>query len=143
MVALKGIDNQLSSAASAVTNSHAALVFDVEAAQDELSCAQLDSNQLDRQLNDIRAEAIKANAELSAARFALDAAGPESAAVAIIGLIFSLIPQVDAAKKVVGALVKTNNDPSLRLLLGTDDRTTPLGGLAFAINEVGLFSGAR
>jgi hypothetical protein len=140
-VALKGIDNQLATAAAAVTNSQAALAFDVQAAQDELSRAQLDSNQLDRQLNDIQAEVGKANAELTAAKFALEAAGPESAAVAIFGLIFTLIPTVAAAKGVVGILVKTNNDPSLRLLLGTDDRTTPLGGLAFAINEVGLFWG--
>jgi hypothetical protein len=90
-VALKGIDNQLTMAAGAVANSQPALAFDLQAAQYELSSAQLDSNQLDRQLNDIQAEAGKANAELTAAKFALETAGPEAAAVGIFGLIFTLI----------------------------------------------------
>jgi hypothetical protein len=140
-VELKNIGDQLRTTMTAVSNSVAALDNDMQAAQAELAIAQLNSNELDGQLNEIQAKIAAAKADLHDATFALEAAGPESLAIGIFSQLLNIIPQVKAAQGVVGVLVKTNNDPSLRYLLGTDDLANPLGGLAFAINEVGLFWG--
>jgi hypothetical protein len=140
-VGLKSIGDQLRTTATGVSGSLPSLEQDVKAAQATLARAQLNSNELDRQLSATQAQIAAAEADLRDATFALEGAGPESLAIGIFSLLFNIIPGVMAAQGVVGVLVKTNNDPSLRFLLGTDDRATPLGGLAFAIDELGLFWG--
>ena len=112
-VAVKAIDNQLSTAATAVTKSLPALTDDSGAAQAALSGAQMDSNNLDHQLNDIQSQIAKTQADLDAATYRLPGAQVEQAAATIMGALINLIPGVAAIKGVVGTVVKMENDPSV------------------------------